>query len=120
MSVFALCLWMLNVALDTAGQVAFKAAVRNPSGADEYPRWRDMLRNGLIWTGVACYAVEFVTWLAFLALVPLSLAVLFAATNIVTVMFAGRIMFHEPGGPLRTAGILLIAAGVAIVGLGAA
>ena len=37
--------------------------------------------------------------------------------NIVAVMVAGRFLFDEKFSPLRTLGILLVAAGVAVVGL---
>lgn len=110
----AAALWLLNLALDTTGQVAFKAAARAPHAGD----WLSLLRSRLVLLGILCYCVEFVTWLAFLSLVPLSVAVLLASVNVVAVMLAGRWIFGEHGGALRTSGILLIAAGVAAVGLG--
>ena len=112
----AAALWLLNLALDTTGQVAFKAAARAPDSG----RWLTLLRSRLVWLGLACYGVEFVTWLAFLTLVPLSIAILLASTNVISVMLAGRLLFGERPGALRTAGIVLIAAGVAAVGLGTA
>jgi multidrug transporter EmrE-like cation transporter len=51
-------------------------------------------------------------------LVPLSEGVLLGSINIVAVMIAGRLLFAEKLSPLRTFGILLIAAGVAVVGIG--
>ena len=114
----AAALWLLNLVLDTFGQVAFKSAARTPAFAQELG-WLSLARQPLVWLGLACYCVEFFSWLAFLSLVPLSIAVLLASINIVSVMLAARWLFGEHGGPLRTAGILLIAAGVAIVGLGA-
>ena len=65
-----------------------------------------------------CFIGEFVAWLAFLSLVPLAQGVLLGTTSIVVVMLGGRIMFHERFSRLRIAGILLIVAGVAIVGVG--
>jgi drug/metabolite transporter (DMT)-like permease len=56
--------------------------------------------------------------LAFLSLVPLAQGVLLGTTSIVVVMLGGRIMFHERFNRLRIVGILLIVAGVAIVGIG--
>jgi len=44
--------------------------------------------------------------------------VLLAALNIVAIMIAGRVLFHEHLTPLRVTGILLVAAGVVIVGAG--
>jgi drug/metabolite transporter (DMT)-like permease len=76
-----------------------------------------MARRPWIWLGVACYVAEFLVWLAFLSLLPLAQGVLLGSINIVAVMIAGRLLFAEKLSPLRTLGILLIAAGVAVVGL---
>ncbi len=63
------------------------------------------------------YVAEFLVWLAFLSLVPLSDGVLLGSINIVAVMIAGRFLFREKLSPMRVAGILLVSAGVAVVGL---
>ncbi len=70
-----------------------------------------------IWVGIGCYVAEFLVWLAFLSLVPLSDGVLLGSINIVAVMIAGRFLFREKLSPMRVAGILLVSAGVAVVGL---
>ncbi len=111
-------LWLLNIILDTAGQLAFKAAAVQPALGDGVARWKAMARQPWIWVGIACYIGEFLVWLAFLSLLPLSQGVLLGSINIVAVMLAGRLLFGERLSPLRTAGILLVAAGVAVVGLG--
>lgn len=111
-------LWLFNLLLDTSGQLAFKAAAADPALVDGDGRWLAMARRPWIWFGLACYVVEFFAWLSFLSLVPLSTAVLLSAANVVTVMVAGRFFFGEALQPLRTAGCLLIAAGVALVGAG--
>jgi len=115
--VLTLALFLFNLALDTAGQVAFKAASLrgHPAGARG---WGRVMLDPYAAVGAACYVAEFAGWLAFLTLVPLSAAVLLSSINIVTVALAGRLLFAEQGGPLRTAGILLIAVGVAMAGAG--
>jgi drug/metabolite transporter (DMT)-like permease len=112
-------LWLANVLLDTGGQLAFKAAAGDERAGDGLARWKYMLARPWIWVGMACYVFEFVVWIAFLSLVPLSEGVLLGSINIVAVMLAGRLLFRERLSPLRVAGILLVAAGVAIVGMGA-
>ncbi|APG02881.1 hypothetical protein BJI69_02455 [Luteibacter rhizovicinus DSM 16549] len=114
----ALALWIAYVLLDTGGQLAFKAAAGDERAGDGLARWRYMLARPWIWVGIACYVAVFVDWIAFLSLVPLSEGVLLAAINIVAIMVAGRILFRERLTPLRVTGILLVAAGVAIVGVG--
>lgn len=110
-------LWLLNSLFDTVGQLAFKAAATDPRAGDGLARWRWMARRPWLWLGIACFAVEFLLWLAFLSLVPLSEGVLLGSINIVAIMLAGRLFFAERLSRLRLAGIVLISAGVALVGL---
>ena len=118
MSTTAIALWLLTVALDAGGQLAMKAAALDAHGASGLAHWRHMGRRPWIWIGIACYVFEFVFWLAFLSLMPLSVGVLLASINIAVVMIAGRLVFAERITPLRLASIALVAIGVATVGLG--
>lgn len=113
----AIALWAGNVLTDSAGQLAFKAAAIDHGGSSGLALWRRMARRPWLWLGIGCYILEFVLWLAFLSLVPLSDGVLMGSICIVVVMLAGRYSFHERLTPLRVAGMLLIALGVAIVGV---
>ncbi|HEV7779525.1 MAG TPA: EamA family transporter [Luteibacter sp.] len=117
MSGLVVGLWLLNVALDTVGQLSFKAAAGDPHAGDGIARWRHMAARPWIWLGVAAYVVEFLVWIAFLSLVPLSEGVLLGSINIVVIMLAGRWLFREKLTPLRVTGIALITLGVAVVGL---
>lgn len=110
-------LWILNVLVDSIGQVSLKAAAADPRAGDGLARWRWLCRSPLLWFGVGCYVAEFLLWLAFLSLVPLSEGVLLGSISIVVVMLLGRILFNERLTPLRVTGILLVSLGVAIVGL---
>ncbi len=117
LSPLVLTLWVLNVLVDSGGQLAFKAAAAGPGTRDGLARWRFMAGQPWIWVGVACYVAEFVLWLAFLSLVPLSEGVLLGSINIVAIMVAGRFLFAEKLSPLRVTGIVLVSIGVAVVGL---
>lgn len=116
-SSLVVCLWVLNVLVDSGGQLAFKAAASDPNAGDGLARWRWMAARPWLWIGVACYVVEFMAWLAFLSLVPLSEGVLLGSINIVAIMLAGRWLFREQLSRWRLAGMLLITAGVTLVGL---
>jgi len=118
MSATVFVLWMANILLDTFGQLSFKAAATEEHLGEGLARWKAMAARPWIWWGIGCYVGEFVVWLAFLSLVPLSEGVLLGSINIVAVMIAGRVLFAEKLSLLRTLGILLIASGVAVVGLG--
>ena len=76
-----------------------------------------LLARPWLWVGLACYVAEFLVWLAFLSLVPLSDGVLLGSINIVAIMILGRVLLREKLKPMRVAGIVLVSIGVAIVGL---
>lgn len=118
MTFMAFIIWMINISFDTAGQLSFKAAAVKNSGYSGLDHWKDMARRPWIWIGGAFYIGEFICWVAFLSLVPLSVGVMLASINIVAIMVAGRILFGERLTRWRLAGMVLITAGVAIVGLG--
>ena len=117
LSPLVVTLWVLNVLVDSGGQLAFKAAASEPGACDGMERWRFMLARPWLWVGIACYVAEFVVWLAFLSLVPLSDGVLLGSINIVAIMILGRVLFREKLAPMRVVGIVLVSIGVAIVGL---
>ncbi|AZR24493.1 membrane protein [Xanthomonas vasicola] len=116
MTPVAVTLWAVTVAVDTLGQLAFKQAAFEPIEGDLLTRWRARFARPWLWTGLACYVVEFMGWIAFLSLVPLSQGVLLGSINILALMLAGRLLYGERLTPLRVAGMSLIGLGVAIVG----
>lgn len=117
MSHLTLILWLLNILVDSLGQLSFKAAASGSVHYEGLQQWRYMLRRQWLWLGMACYILEFLLWLAFLTLVPLSVGMLLGSTSIVTIMLAGRIWFKESLTRWRVIGILLISLGVAIIGI---
>ena len=109
-------LWALNLLVDTAGQLAFKAAAIEEEEASLLAHWRHMLSRPWLWIGVGCFILEFVLWLAFLSVVPLSQGVLLGMMSIVLIMFGGKLWFNEHFTRLRVVGITLIVLGVTLVG----
>ncbi|GHT93906.1 hypothetical protein AGMMS49545_14230 [Betaproteobacteria bacterium] len=116
MNSLVLSLWAGNVFCDTLGQIAFKLAAIAPGNRDGMQYWLDLVRRPWLWVGVFAYVFEFLLWLAFLTLVPLSEGILLGSVNIIAVMVVGRFLFRERVTPLRLTGILLVAAGVVVVG----
>jgi drug/metabolite transporter (DMT)-like permease len=110
-------LWVLNVVLDTGGQLAFRAAAGDQRAGDGLQRWKYMAARPWLWLGVSCYVIEFLVWIAFLSLIPLSEGVLLGSINIVAIMIAGRFLFGEKLTRLRVVGIALVTLGVVIVGV---
>ncbi|HEY8585412.1 MAG TPA: EamA family transporter [Rhodanobacter sp.] len=111
-------LWLVNIVLDSGGQLAFKAAAGDRRAGAGLARWRHMASRPWLWLGIGCYVFEFLVWLAFLSLIPLSQGVLLGSINIVAIMLAGRALFGERLTRLRVTGMLLVTLGVTIVGLG--
>jgi drug/metabolite transporter (DMT)-like permease len=114
MSTLATAFWLINIVIDTAGHLSFKAAADRKAAA--HGSWLTMLRSVWVWIGVACFCLEFAVWFALLSLIPLSQAVLVGSINIVVLMIAGRLLFRERLDRLRVGGMILIAAGVALAG----
>ena len=117
MSVLALLIWLTNITCDTVGQLSFKAAAVKSAGHNGLNQWQDMVKGPWLWAGILFYIVEFVCWVAFLSLVPLSVGVMLASINIVVIMVAGRIFFGERLTGWRVDGLTLFFVGVAVVGL---
>jgi undecaprenyl phosphate-alpha-L-ara4N flippase subunit ArnF len=121
-------LMVCSIALSAAGQLCMKAgmqALHQAGGADLFASFGlaslDVLRGSILWTGagLAAYALSLAVWLAVLVRYPLSFAYPLLSLSYVLVYIGAthwaRLM--EPATPLRTAGTLLILAGVALVSL---
>ncbi len=119
MTPLATLVWILNLVCVTAGHLALKGVAVDGEDEEQWlARWVRMLKSPLVWFGVAAFIGEFVLWLAFLSLVPLSLAVLMGSIDTLAVLIGGRIFFGERLTPGRTLSTMVIATGVALVGWG--
>lgn len=114
----AVVIWIANVLADTGGRMAFKSVAVGDTEQTQGQRWQRMFRSPILWAGILSFCLEFVLWLALLSLIPLSQAILIGSVNVIAVAIAGRLIFGEKVAPLRMAGIVLIAAGVALAGGG--
>jgi drug/metabolite transporter (DMT)-like permease len=112
---FTILVWILIIVVDTVGHMAFKHAAIIEHET-EWHRWKKMLSTFPLWVGIACFCLEFVLWLVLLSILPLSVGVMLGAINMVTIMFAGRVLFRELLDPMRLLGMGFITLGVALVG----
>jgi drug/metabolite transporter (DMT)-like permease len=110
--------WIITIVIDTVGQLAFKAAASEHNHHNGLAHWKAMAMRPWIWIGITSYIIEFITWLVFLSLVPLSDGVMLGSINIVVILIAGRLFFNEKLTSNRLIGVILISLGVTIVGLG--
>jgi len=118
MSPLAALVFILNIAADALGHLTYKFAAKGTEELETKAYWRHMLLHPWIWIGVGFHTAEFFLWIAFLALVPLSSAVMFGSVNVVVLMLAGRLIYDERISPWRAAGMILICLGITFVGLG--
>ncbi|TAN47253.1 MAG: hypothetical protein EPN21_18110 [Methylococcaceae bacterium] len=114
-------LWAVIGAIlcNVAAQIALKQ-----SGNSSYPwlsipkppGWLAELFNPWIWLGLASYGISF--WLTIIVYraFPLSIVTpLMAASSIVLTVLAAMLLFAEPLGHSRLAGIALIIAGIFLI-----
>lgn len=116
-SALIIILWLINIACDTVGQIAFKYAAITSKHIQGLHYWQKLFCNYWLWLGFGTYFLGFIFWLAFLSYVPLSQGILLGSFNMITVMLAGRVLFKEHITPFRLIGILFITTGVVLVGL---
>lgn len=117
MSTLVLMLWLLNIIADTVGQLSFKAGALTENHYRNLKYYLNILCNRWVLLGIICYIFEFFLWLGFLSIIPLSNGVLLGSFNIVVVTLAGRYFFQETISYQKLLGVILVTAGVIIVGV---
>ncbi len=112
-------LWLFGVflAVDTAVQIAFKAAAKQLGDGDMNAEWLAAAASSpMVWCAVLLYLTVFVLWMLILQQIDLSRAFPLTALTYVTVPAAGVLLFHESLTVVQAGGIALILAGVVLVG----
>jgi drug/metabolite transporter (DMT)-like permease len=102
--------------LDTVSHLALKSASSTCARLTGTAFVLGLVRQPSLWIGIVTFALLFLTWLAFIARVPLSQGVMAGSITIVGVMIGGRIWFHERLTRMRVVAISLIALGTLLVG----
>jgi drug/metabolite transporter (DMT)-like permease len=74
-------------------------------------------REPRLWVGLALFGISAVFWLVVLSRVPLSIAYPFVGLSYLVIVSFARVVLHEHVPLLRWAGVAVVAAGIAIVGL---
>ena len=101
----------LKVAMDRIGRIG-SAQVSEPletvARAAKEPR---------LWLGLALFGISAVFWLVVLSRVPLSIAYPVVGLSYIVVVAISRVFLHEHVPPLRWAGALVVALGIAMIGI---
>jgi multidrug transporter EmrE-like cation transporter len=119
----SIALLLVSLVFATAGQLTLKSAMESIGriGADQVSEAGQTIARAIkeprLWIGLALFGISAVFWLVVLSRVDLSLAYPFVGISYVIIVALARFMFHEQVPPLRWAGVLVIAVGIALIGL---
>ncbi len=109
--------WSVFLTIDTATQLAFKAASEKLEGMSfGLPFLVLALTTPAFWIAILCYIATFVVWMAVLTRMQLSRAFPLTALTYVTVPALAFLFFGEHLPVIRVAGIAVIIAGVVLIG----
>ncbi|MEF0940268.1 EamA family transporter [Rhizobium sp. BR 362] len=98
------------VLAETAREVCFKQSASQNA-------LLSALARPVTWLGIFFWAVELLAWTAVLEHVALSIAFPLMALSYVVIVFAGALIFKENINLRHAAGVFLVTAGVACVGV---
>jgi drug/metabolite transporter (DMT)-like permease len=108
--------WLLFIGVETMTQIAFKyagATLDDRSGLGHLVG--QALATPVVLLGFALYFCGFLIWLTILKDVDLGRAFPMTAIIYVSTLASAVILFHETLNPTRIAGVVVIAAGVALL-----
>lgn len=108
--------WLLFIAVETATQITFKyagATLDDRSGLAHLIA--QALATPVVLLGFGLYFLGFLIWMTILKDIDLGRAFPMTAIIYVTTLASAVLLFHEMLNPLRIAGVLVIAGGVALL-----
>lgn len=122
-SLIVLALLVTSVVFATAGQITLKTAMNRVGriGTAQVTAAGDtllrMAREPLLWIGLALFGISALFWLVVLSHVPLSLAYPVVGISYIFVVGFSKLILHEQVPPLRWVGAIVVAIGIALIGL---
>jgi multidrug transporter EmrE-like cation transporter len=114
----ALALLAFCIVAETAQQLSFKAGSARAEGQAGFVR--GLLRQPLLWIGVALWVVESIAWVLVLQKAPISMAYPVMTLSYATVPVAGLVLLRERMTPRQAIGAALILGGVLTVAMAGA
>jgi drug/metabolite transporter (DMT)-like permease len=102
---------LLSVALNTAGQILFKAARSSQPDASLLALFLRLE----VWAGLIIYGLSALCWLWVLSRVQLSFAYPILALTFPLVVILSALLFSEPVSPMHWAGVGVIMVGVSLL-----
>ena len=122
-SLISIALLVVSVVFAIAGQLTLKIAMQRFGriGRGEVSTPRHTIVRGLkeprLWAGMTLFGISAVFWIVVLSRIPLSVAYPFVGVSYVLIVAMSRFLLHEDVPPLRWVGVIVVATGIAIVGL---
>jgi len=122
-TLFSFAMLVVSVIFAVAGQFTLKTAMNEVGriGATELAAAGDTigraLREPRLWLGLTLFGISAVFWLVVLSRVDLSVAYPFVGLSYVVVVLFARLFLNEQVTALRWLGVVVVAAGIAIIGL---
>jgi multidrug transporter EmrE-like cation transporter len=112
----------VSIGFAIAGQVMLKAVMTHIgrvgySEAAPLDTVARALREPRLWIGLALYVISAAFWLVVLSRLPLSVAYPTLGISFVAVVVISRVVLHEYVPPLRWVGVLVVALGIALIGV---
>ncbi len=108
----------IAVTLESCGQVLFKRGTQRPGapGGGLHGALRRSVGNHWIQAGLVAFTLEAVAWTFALRYLPLDVAFPMGSACFVLVAILSKFYLREEVGPRRWLGVLLILAGVVLIG----
>jgi multidrug transporter EmrE-like cation transporter len=120
--VMSIALLIVSVGFAIAGQVTLKSAM-NQIGRIGTSEVRAVgatvskaAREPRLWAGLTLFGISSLFWMVVLSRVPLSVAYPFVGVSYIAIVLLSRLVLHEHVPLLRWVGVLVVAAGIAIIG----
>ena len=120
MNLTSFALVFTGVLLNAAAQLLLKAGATRVGpialDAQALPALQSLAVSGPVLGGLACYAVSVVAWIVALSRVEVSVAYPMLSVGYVVNALAAAVLFGEALTPMKAAGIVVIIAGVSLLG----
>ncbi|MDQ3646693.1 MAG: multidrug resistance protein [Actinomycetota bacterium] len=122
-TLISVVLLLISVAFAVGGQLTLKYAmdrvgrIGTAQISDLTGTIARAAKEPSLWGGLTLFGISALFWLVVLSRVELSLAYPFVGLSYVVVVALARFLFHEDVPPLRWLGVLVVAVGIALVGL---
>ncbi|MDQ4028568.1 MAG: EamA family transporter [Actinomycetota bacterium] len=119
----SIVLLVVSVAFAIAGQLTLKSAmtqIGRIGSAEVHAAGHTAsraIREPRLWAGLALFGISSIFWLVVLSRVPLSVAYPFVGVSYIIIVLLSRYVLHEHVPLLRWLGVVIVATGVAIIGL---